>query len=455
MKTITSKIKLIGGMLSLMIAAVVGITVYINQASRQDSVVINVAGKQRMLTQKITKEVFWLQTRDIQGFEELDASRKEFAASLKDLLHGNDSRGIYAPPKPCIDERLGQVASLWNTFDGYVGQYKELLIETDKLKTVFPEESERILQMSDSVVKKMVAEGLEGAYIDDSGRQRMLTQKIAFSATQYLMTGDSHFFTLFQNAYGLYDATLKGFVADDMIVQRERLYALLQENKNAWQHYSTYIVGLMEKQKRINETVLRIEELNVVLLDTMDSAVSAYSKYSEDQRDFLQLFQYAASLIAVLFMLYTVLLTLRIQKDFGAFLTQSRAMADSLPVEEETVKYMPNMEMVQKDELSQASMHMSQFLDKVNTILKHAEQAIHESEQAAKELASVNETMDERIDDLNLDEASRKDIDKTIDKSEDIVIQTLEELSSTSKLLGQLQKNLQTITEKTGKKDLS
>lgn len=416
--------------------------------------VINVAGKQRMLTQKITKEVFWLQTRDIKGLEALDSSRQEFAGSLDDLLNGNEERGIYAPPKPCIKERLGQVRSLWETFDGYVGKYKALLSETDKLKAVFPQKSEAILQISDQVVKQMVAQGLGGAIIDDAGLQRMLTQKIALSATQYLITGEAQFFTRFQNAYTLYGTTLSGFTSDKTIMQQKALKALLEKNQTAWQDYSHYIVGLMEKQKRINEIVLRINELNVVLLDTMDSAVSAYSKYSEDQREFLQLFQYAASLIAIFFMTYTVLLTLRIQKDFGVFLSHSRAMADSLPAEEVTVKYRPSMEMVQKDELAQASIHMSSFVDRVNTILKHAEQAIHESEQAAREFASVNEAIDDRIDAMHLDEVSRKDIDKTIDKSEDIVIQTLEELSGTSKLLAQLQKNLQSIAERTEKKEL-
>ena len=35
--------------------------------------------------------------------------------------------------------------------------------------------------------------------------------------------------------------------------------------------------------------------------------------------------------------------------------------------------------------------------------------------------------MDEQFEGLGIDEASKKDIDRTIDKSEDIVIQTLEE----------------------------
>lgn len=449
MRTITSKIKLIGGMLSLIIASIVGITVYINHASKQDSIVINIAGKQRMLTQQIAKEVLWLQNRNDGDFKALDAARTEFGQSLEDLMNGNSERGIYAPPKQCITERLFQVSSLWKTFDDHVVRFKGLLVETNKLKESLPSENEAILMISDQVVKQMVNDGLEGAVIDDAGRQRMLTQRIGFSATQYLITGDSHYFTQFQKAYGLYGATLKRFEDNQVWYQRPELHRLLTENDTQWQEYSTYMFELMEKQKQLNEAVLHIKELNVVLLETMDSAVEAYSTYSEDQRFFLQYFQYAASLIALIFMLYAVYLTRRIQGDFELFLDRSRSMADSLKLAEETVRYEPTMETVQTDELSQASMHMSHFVDKINTILQHAQQAIHESEQAANELATVTETMDEQFEGLGIDEASKKDIDRTIDKSEDIVIQTLEELSGTSRLLSQLQANLNSIVTKT------
>ena len=449
MKTITAKIKLIGGMLSFMIAVVVGITVYINHTSRQDSVVINVAGKERMLSQKITKEVFWLHSHGLRDFTLLDRSIAEFDGSLADLIDGNAERGIYAPPRPCIKERLEQVRALWSTFGGDLETYKKLLSETAAMKSELLSENETILHISDRVVKQMVAEGLGGSYIDDAGRQRMLTQRIALYTTRYLLSGEPEHFARFQEAYGLYDTTLKGFVADPRLTASGDLKALLQENDTAWQHYSRYIVTLMEQQRQLNEVVVRIKELSPVLLDTMDSAVAAYTAYSENQREFLQYFQYAASLLAVMAMLYSVLLTRRIQEHFGDFLKQSEAMASSLPVDEETVRYMPSLETAQKDELTLASMHMSQFVEKMHTILQHAQQAIHESEQAAKELATVTEAMDDELDELDLDEAAKKDIDKTIDRSEDIVIQTLEELSGTSRLLTQLQNNLNTIISKT------
>lgn len=278
----------------------------------------------------------------------------------------------------------------------------------------------------------------------------MLTQRIGLSAMQYLITGEAGYFTRFQHAYSLYEATLRRFVNDAGLRAHPELHRLLAENETVWREYSTFIVTLMERQKEINNTVWQIKELNVVLLDTMDSAVAAYSAYSEAQRNFLQYFQYGMSLVALLFMLYAARLTRRIREDFDRFLDRSKAMAASVPVGEQTVRFLPTAESLHADELSQASLHMSQFVDKINTVLKHAEQAIHESEQAARELATFTDGMDRELDGMALDEDSKRDIDRTIDRSEDIVIQSLEELSGTSKLLTQLQAHLAEIVSKAG-----
>lgn len=452
MKTITSKIKLIGGMLSFMIAAIVGITVYINHVSKQDSVVINIAGKQRMLSQKITKEVLWLQNHySDEEVAVMNISMTEFESSLHDLINGNDARGIYAPPKACIKERLYQVYSLWESFKTHLVAFQLLQQETWLAKAELFPENDAILEISDHVVKQMVADGLGGIYIDNAGRQRMLTQQMAFYATQYLITGELKNFTQFYNAYNLYGATLASFVSDASLQNHSELTDLLDTNDKGWAHYSGFIIDLMEKQKRINEHISRIKELNLVLLDMMDSAVSAYANYSEDQREFLQYFQYAASLIAVLAMFLSVKMTRRIEDDFGDFLRQSEAMASTISTESEG-ETAARQQMHQGDELTMASMHMNQFMSKMNMVLQHAQQAISESEKAARELADVSENMDSELQGLGIDEAAKKDIDRTIDRSEDIVIQTLEELSGTSKLLTQLQNNLNTIISKTSQK---
>jgi len=445
MNRITNQIKLIGGMLSFLIVSVVFITVYINQSSQRDSVVINIAGKQRMLTQKIGKEVLWVARNDSLDFRELDAATLEFETTLGDLIRGNEQRNIYAPPRPCIGERLVQVETLWKGFLGNLQLFKALIGDVKRLKSDLPEQNRRLLELSDGVVKQMVARGLGGKEIDDAGRQRMLTQKMALHSTQYLITGDARHFSDFFDSFGLYETTLQGFVNSPELASDRELQALLAENREAWKQYALHVMQLMQKQKEINDIMNAIAKSNLSLLEMMDSAVAAYTGYSEEQRSFLQYFQYAASFFALMAMLYSARLTWQIEQHFSDFLKRSEAMASSVgdarPVAAHGAQH--------GDELTLASMHMSHFVTKINTVLEHAQQAIRESEQAARELADMTDTMDDELDALNLDEASKKDIDRTMDRSEDIVIQTLEELTGTSKLLQQLQQNLNTIISKT------
>ncbi len=448
MTKITSQIKFIGGVLSLMIISIVLITIYINHMSAQDSTVINVAGKQRMLTQKITKEVFWLQYHSSDEYTTLDTSIDEFKHSLNDLIHGNDARGIYAPPKPCIAEQLHQIDALWQNFKNYLQEFKALLRETKTLKEDVPKKSEYILNISDNVVKAMVHARLAGKLIDDAGRQRMLTQKIAFHLSQYLMNGQSEHITSFFHAFALYQSTLERFLHNQTLMGIPELNAVLTKNKTVWYGYSAYVIELMDKQRDLNQTLLKVKDINVVLLNAMDNAVDAYSAYSSQRHEQLQRFQYIASMIALIFMLYSAYLTRNIEENFSDFLKHSKAMAVSLEGDNTHTNY-KEADTLENDELTLASMHMSHFVDKINTVIEHAQHAINESENAARELEAVSQNIDGKLEKLKLDEASKKDIDKTIDTSEDIVIQTLEELCNTSRLLTQLQHNLNSVVEKT------
>ncbi|MBF0370412.1 MAG: type IV pili methyl-accepting chemotaxis transducer N-terminal domain-containing protein [Magnetococcales bacterium] len=90
----------------------------------EDSVGINLAGRQRMLTQKMTKEFFlYEESRNDENYSALLNSARVFNATLAGLLSGGsaplsldpgDSRqGDLAPPFPELKRQLQQVSTLW------------------------------------------------------------------------------------------------------------------------------------------------------------------------------------------------------------------------------------------------------------------------------------------------------------------------------------------------------
>lgn len=106
MNKITTQIKLIGFSLSIIAIALVLLTLFLNQRTKNDSNVVNIAGKERMLTQKMAKELFLGITKQNGEFGEFDAAKKEFLVNLDSLINGNEKDGITPPPTEKIRGKL-------------------------------------------------------------------------------------------------------------------------------------------------------------------------------------------------------------------------------------------------------------------------------------------------------------------------------------------------------------
>ena len=92
MTKIVTRLIVIGILTTLCIGVMIGSVILINQRSIQDGYLINIAGKERMLTQKITKEVFIINSQNQQNFDELNLAIKEFEENLHTLRYGNQKK---------------------------------------------------------------------------------------------------------------------------------------------------------------------------------------------------------------------------------------------------------------------------------------------------------------------------------------------------------------------------
>ncbi|MFH1058521.1 MAG: methyl-accepting chemotaxis protein [Pseudomonadota bacterium] len=101
------------------LAVLIGASWWLLKAQETDGEVINVAGRQRMLSQKLAKEALQL-ARGGEGSQETAGLRKSLAAtsalfeqSLRDLLQGSARRGLPAAAEPAVKAKLAEVAALW------------------------------------------------------------------------------------------------------------------------------------------------------------------------------------------------------------------------------------------------------------------------------------------------------------------------------------------------------
>lgn len=86
-----------------------------SESAKDDSKVINIAGRQRMLTQKMTKEMLFVLVGQDQK-QALQSTKQLFQSSLTDLIAGNEALNIPPAPTEAINEQLLNVEKLWNQF---------------------------------------------------------------------------------------------------------------------------------------------------------------------------------------------------------------------------------------------------------------------------------------------------------------------------------------------------
>lgn len=124
---------------------------YQNSNSSADVVTtVAVAGRQRMLTQKVSKELCF---RAI-GLEKVGADSlvqdtvNQFDVAMRKLLEGSEADGIIAPPTDDIKQQLLLTNALWEDM-------KSLVSQTRETQEISHETRVELARMSDQVLKEM------------------------------------------------------------------------------------------------------------------------------------------------------------------------------------------------------------------------------------------------------------------------------------------------------------
>lgn len=131
---ISTKIKILGALLIVLMLSALSTTIYLNQQNVKDALVVNIVGKQRMLTQKIAKNVFYIHYSSNKDFYELNAATEEFINGLNILRHGDKEKEIASVPTYKISAQLTEVTLLWEKFYEDIQNFKLLVNSSEANK---------------------------------------------------------------------------------------------------------------------------------------------------------------------------------------------------------------------------------------------------------------------------------------------------------------------------------
>lgn len=244
-------------------------------------VVLNLSGKQRMLSQKMSKEAMLI-ALDVDTEKNLDNLAKTaalFDKTLKGLRNGDADLRLPPTTSDRILRQLDKSAEAWT-------EYHKIIQEILAKKSVSPEQVKAIAAQNLLVLKEMnncvklyendaSQSGLKAdpelaVTINLSGKQRMLSQKMSkeFLLIAYGQDVEDNRLNLLET-YTLFERTLKGLLDGDETLglpgtKQEPIRQQLQTVQNLWQPFKTQMESGVDTKDAISrEMIAKVAENNL------------------------------------------------------------------------------------------------------------------------------------------------------------------------------------------------
>lgn len=253
---------------------------------------INLAGRERMLSQKMSKELLLvaLGYNKRENLRNLRYSRETFARVLKGLRFGDSDLALQAVDDPVVNAKLSRVEELWPRF--------EKVLEDSATRDSIPRESVvtiselrlpllRAMHEAVNAYEEVSAKGSKNFSLVDrlvnvAGRQRMLTQKMS---TEYLLIAYGHEVAANQEklaaSMAVFEKSLQALMNGDpgqgiIAAPTRRIMSQLRSVERLWQEFKPMMQAALEGRKIDQDALADMASLNVTLLTEMDNAVDMY-----------------------------------------------------------------------------------------------------------------------------------------------------------------------------------
>ncbi|GHV09250.1 hypothetical protein AGMMS50229_19060 [Campylobacterota bacterium] len=422
---------------SLLIAAIL-----LNQKGIIDGFVINIAGRERMLTQKISKEVFILNSQDSINFGELNQAMIEFQSGLNILRFGDEQYSYTATSNEVISAQLDTITQKWTDYSESVTVFIATMSAVNVHKTYLDRYNQEMLQRSAAIAEVMVKHNLSAEDIYDAGELGMLTQKMAYRLIRYNNIWDRQSFQDFSDAHDRYSKTLARFAADGRLMKLPDVRRAIDAAAVLWQEYSRHAIDLTHDEQTLVGSLVKIVNQNIALLNEIEIAVGLYEVESVSIRRNLYYVQIAAAVILSLLTLYAISVLKSIKSIFDHFVQNSEELAHTPTNAANIEKLRLAIASDDQTELATIYKNISIFLENINTFENNSQQVIKQNEQLSQDITEIADGVFKSIKNLKIPQEEKEKIIRDISLSEDIAIQTQDYIISSSQLWQKIKQRL-------------
>jgi len=253
---------------------------------------INLAGKQRMLTQRISKLAIECGLRLIpDSCIRLEKFVKLYKKTLLGFKNGDKELGLEAQKDPKVLTQIDKLLKIWKPFadsamkvQNSYGKDKEALEYILAHNEELLKESNHLVEIFDAISQKEAnyIEVAQISLVDMAGRQRMLTQKMTKELLSILNMHKSNYSKKVEESVKLFDDSLKVLINGSKLyglpkVTNQKIKVQLEKTRAMW----SKIMPFYHKSKLTKKEMVLLLKVNPILLKETNRAVSLIENSTE------------------------------------------------------------------------------------------------------------------------------------------------------------------------------
>ncbi|MCG7983223.1 MAG: type IV pili methyl-accepting chemotaxis transducer N-terminal domain-containing protein [Candidatus Thiodiazotropha lotti] len=258
------------------------------------AVVINLSGRQRMLTQKMSKEMLLIANNvDAEANRSnLEKTAKLFDSTLAGLRDGNADMGLPPTEGKVTLKQLAKINKLWTEFSAVVTEVVKGgsvdIAKVAELNLPLLKNMNTAVRLYEKEAKKVTGKSA-GVVINLAGKQRMLTQKMSKEMSLVALNHDTaNNKTNLRSTASLFERTLKGLLDGDNDLELpgtkdQAIRAQLTVVADLWKGFKPLVerASSIDSKGVSKEDLVKMSKLNLPLLKEMNKAVKMYEQLEQ------------------------------------------------------------------------------------------------------------------------------------------------------------------------------